>query len=308
MSARMSAPLSEIAIANTAERPAAAGLRLQRLKSFLRRASRESFLHFLLLGAVLFAVNERLEERSKFTHITVTQQTVRGIAENYRLQYGVTPTAHQLDNLVDEYVREEVFYHEALKLGLDRDDEIIRRRLVQKYEFLQQDLGLAHEPTETELRRYYTEHQQDYRTPARVSFTHVYFSPDARGEEAAKSDALRLASSLNAQGITRAVDHGDRFPGPTDFAAASTEELSRVFGKEGLAAEVLSVTPGLWAGPLHSGLGWHIVFVNGQRPEEQATFEAAEETVRRDFLDAIRAKRNAEVYANLKRGFAIVRE
>jgi len=299
--------MADIAVANTPVLGSPSD-RFTRLRTFLRRASRESFLHFLLLGAALFAVNEYLEERSKFTRITITQQMVSGIAENYRLQYGVNPNTRQLDTLVDEYVREEVFYHEALKLGLDRDDEIIRRRLVQKYEFLQQDLGLAHEPTQTELRSYYTEHERDYRTPERVSFTQVYFSPDERGEEGARSDALHLAANLNSNGITRAVDQGDRFPGPTDFAAASTEELSRVFGKEGLATKVLGVKPGQWSQPLRSGLGWHIVYVSGHRPEEHASFEEAEDSVRRDFLDAVRGKRNAEVYAGLKRKFSIVRE
>src|SRR5581483_441637 len=93
--------------------------------TFLARAIREPFLHFLLLGALLFAVNEYLEQRSKFTHVRITPQIVEGISTNYALQYGTPPTRAQLESLVDEYVREEVFYHEALKRGLDRDDEII---------------------------------------------------------------------------------------------------------------------------------------------------------------------------------------
>ena len=275
---------------------------------FLRRAVHEPFLHFLLLGALLFAINEYLEQRSKFTHITVTPQIVQGIATNYALQYGMQPTGAQLDSLVDEYVREEVFYHEALKLGLDRDDEIIRRRLVQKYEFLQQDLAVQQQPTRKELETYYQAHLQDYRTPERVTFTQVYFSPDRRGEEGARRDALRTAGDLRVRGIPRAVEEGDRFDGPSDYSASSQEELSRVFGKEGLARAVFSLPLHQWSEPIHSGLGWHLVLVSEHRSSELATFEQAEDTVRRDYLESLRMQRNAEAYARLKRNFVIERE
>jgi hypothetical protein len=278
------------------------------LRPFLQRAIREPFLHFLLLGAALFALNEYLEERSRFTRITITPEVVQGIAANYTLQYGAKPTGAQLDSLVDEYIREEVFYHEALKLGLDRDDEIIRRRLVQKYEFLQQDLALEQDPTRDQLKAYYNEHVADYRTPERVSFTQIYFSPDVRGEAGARADAQRTAARLRDLGATRSVDEGDRFAGPTDYAAASSEELSRVFGKEGLAHDIFSVPLQRWSEPIHSGLGWHVVLVTTRRPPELASFEESENTVRRDYLESIRARRNTEVYAELKRHFIIVRE
>src|SRR5581483_740946 len=182
-------------------------------------------------GALLFAVNEYLEQRSKFTHVRITPQIVEGISTNYALQYGTPPTRAQLESLVDEYVREEVFYHEALKRGLDRDDEIIRRRLVQKYEFLQQDLAIQQEPTRKQLQAYYTDHLENYHAPERVTFTQVYFSPDGRGERGAREDALRVAGELRARGVFRAVEEGDRFDGPSDYAAASEEELRRVFGR-----------------------------------------------------------------------------
>jgi len=272
----------------------------------LRRVLREPFLHFVLLGAALFGVSEYLEARAKYTEIHITPDAVRGIAENYRLQYGSAPAPGQLAALVDAYTREEVFYHEALKLGLDKDDEIIRRRLVQKYEFLQQDLGVTREPTDAELEAFYRQHTGRYRVPPKVAFTQVYFSPDAHGEAGARAQALKLAQVLNARGVTRAPQEGDRFPGPTDFAALSAEELVRVFGKDGLASEIFNQTPHRWVAPLRSGLGWHLVYVNERLPEQLATFEEARDTVRRDYLESERAGRNERVYAKLKRGFTVV--
>lgn len=279
-----------------------------RLPAGARALLREPFFHFLLLGAVLFGVNQYLEARSRFTHIGITRQTVQGIAENYRLQYGSSPTSQRLDALVEARIREEVFYHEALRLGLDRDDEIVRRRLAQKYEFLQQDLEIVAEPSEQTLRAFFDANQQRYELPSTVSFSHVYFSADSRGEEGARADAARIASALTARGVTRATDEGDPFPGPTDFARASQTELGRVFGREGLAERVFATQTNGWSDPIVSGLGWHIVYVNAREPARLPGFANVREVVRRDYLEGAQVKRNDEVYEKLKRGFVIERE
>jgi hypothetical protein len=299
--------MSEVAIARGAGAAAAARLPAGWAR-VLRRAAREPFAHFLLLGAVLFGVNEYLEARSKFTHITITPDVVSGIVENYRLQYGLAPTPRQLAALVESFIREEVFYHEALRLGLDRDDEIIRRRLVQKYEFVQQDLDLAHAPTDEELRAFFDANPQRYQLPGKVSFSHVYFSPDARGEDGARADGARLAVALSARGVTRAPEEGDRFPGPTDYAAASEEEVGRVFGREGLAAEVFGLEPNRWSGPIRSGLGWHLVYVSARQPAAEQSFDVARDAVRRDYMEAARGRRNEQTYEKLRKSYVIARE
>ena len=278
------------------------------LRSLGARIAREPFVHFILLGAAMFFVNHHLEERSRFTRITITRDQVRGIADNYRLQYGVLPETRQLDVLVDNFIREEIFYHEALKLGLDADDEIIRRRLVQKYEFLQQDLATPAEPTDSQLLDYYHRHLEHYRHPQTVTFTHVYFAPDGRGDRAAREAAQMEASSLNLQGLTRAVDEGDRFPGTYDFASLSRDELARVFGKEGLAQNVFAVEPNHWSQPLRSGLGWHTVYVSARQPGRQAGFDEARADVRRDYVESERDRRNADTVAKLRSSFEIIRE
>lgn len=278
------------------------------LTRFAGRIAREPFFHFILLGAAMFAINHHLEERSRFTQITITREQVRGIAENYRLQYGGLPSPQQLEALVDNFAKEEIFYHEALKLGLDGDDEIIRRRLVQKYEFLQQDLATPAEPTQSQLLDYYHQHLDQYRRPQTVTFTHVYFSPDLRGENGAREAAQALGSNLNFQGLSRAVDQGDRFPGTYDFAALSREELARVFGKEGLAEAIFNVEANHWSTPLRSGFGWHTVYVSARQPGRQAAFDEAREDVRRDYIETERNRRNDETLVKLRKSFEIVRE
>ena len=126
---------------------------------------REPLLHFVLLGAAIFGLNHYFDERARFSRITVTQDEIRSLADNYRLQYGGLPTPQELQALVDNFIKEEILYRQAKKLGLDVNDEIIRRRLVQKYEFLQQDLATPVEPTESQLREYYRRHADRYLRP-----------------------------------------------------------------------------------------------------------------------------------------------
>lgn len=294
------------------ERPATASQRVTRspgaLRGALARAAREPFLHFVVLGALLFGLGEYLEARANFSRITITRDAVAGIITNYQLQYGITPVGRQLGSLLDQYVREEVFYHEALRLGLDRNDEIIRRRLVQKYEFLQQDLGIAHEPSEAELRSYFRAHEAQYQVPAKLTFTQVYFSPDHRGDEAARNAALRLRPQLAASHATRAAEQGDPFPGPTDYSALTQQDVARVFGSGSLTDAIFKLPPGEWSAPLRSGLGWHLIYLDGVQPARLATFEEASAALRRDYLEAERSRHNDEAFAKLKRNFTIVRE
>jgi parvulin-like peptidyl-prolyl isomerase len=278
------------------------------IRQALRRAAREPFLHFLLLGAALFIVNHLLEERARFTRITLTKNQAQGIAENYRLQYGGLPSPQQLDALVEQFIREEIFYHEALKLGLDTDDEIIRRRLVQKYEFLQQDLATPAEPTEAQLLAHYQQNLQQYRSPETVTFTHVYFSTDIRGDAGAQRAAEEAAAALNVQGLTRAADRGDRFPGVLDFSALSSDELARVFGREGLTRAISTVELNRWSEPLRSGFGWHTVYVSARQAGRQLPFAQVRGEVLRDYTEAERERRNRETVAKLRNHFQIVRE
>jgi peptidyl-prolyl cis-trans isomerase C len=279
-----------------------------RLSFGWRQLLTEPFLHFLVLGALLFGIDQYLEARSKFTHVVITPEIVRGIAENYRLQYGSLPTQERLDALLEARIREEVFYREALRLGLDQDDEIIRRRLVQKYEFLQHDLEIIAEPDEQTLRAFFDANQRRYQLPDTVSFSHIYFSPDTRGEQGARADAAHIASALTTVGVSRAPDEGDPFPGPSDFARVSQDELSRVFGREGLASGVFALPASRWSDPIRSGLGWHIVYVNSRESARSASFHDVREVVRRDYLEAAQAKRNDAAYEKLQRGFVIERE
>jgi parvulin-like peptidyl-prolyl isomerase len=214
----------------------------------------------------------------------------------------------QLNDLVNQFIKEEVFYHEALRLKLDQDDEIIRRRLVQKYEFLQQDLGTPQDPSQADLRAFYRLHTNNYKIPERLTFSHVFFSIDRSGDEAAKARAVRVLAGLNRERVTRAPDGGDSFPGAVDYAGDTPTQVRRAFGASALSEEVFKIGPGYWAGPLRSGFGWHLVYVTAHESASVAAYEDVQDAVLRDYIDAERDVRNAEALDSLKKHYTIVRE
>jgi hypothetical protein len=282
--------------------------RSDRLRRSLSWIVREPFFQFLALGALLFAASEYLEARSNFARIDISRTQVEGIQNNYRLQYGASPTPEQLNDLVDQFIKEEVFYHEALRLKLDQDDEIIRRRLVQKFEFLQQDLGTPKEPSEADLKAYYQAHTKNYEIPERLTFSQVFFSVDRSGDDAAKARAERALAALNQQRVTRAPDSGDSFPGAVDYSGVTPTQVRRAFGASSLSEEIFRSAPDAWTGPLRSGFGWHLVFVKSHEPAGIASYEAVQDAVRRDYVEAERGIRNAQALESLKKHFSIVRE
>ncbi|MFL6603938.1 MAG: peptidyl-prolyl cis-trans isomerase [Steroidobacteraceae bacterium] len=214
----------------------------------------------------------------------------------------------QLRAIVDNFIKEEILYRQAKTLCLAVNDEIIRRRLVQKYEFLQQDLATPVEPTESQLREYYRRHSDRYRRPETVTFTQVYFSPDARGDGGARDAGQELASNLNRRGATRAADQGDQFSATADFAAASRDELRSVFGREGLAEAIFSVEINHWSAPLRSGFGWHTVYITSRQPAAEASLDEVLKSVRLDHLGAERDRRNMEAFRKLRESFQVGRE
>ena len=269
---------------------------------------KEPFFQFIALGAALFAASAYLAARANFAHIDITRTQIEGITNNYRLQYGASPTAEQLTGLIDQFVKEEVFYHEALRLKLDRDDEIVRRRLVQKYEFLQQDLRTPKDPSATDLRAFYRLHAKNYEIPERLTFSHVFFSIDRSGDSVTQARAERALMALKGQQITRAPDRGDPFPGAFDYAEVTPTQVRRAFGSGTLSDRIFKTAPGSWAGPFRSGFGWHVVFVVAREPAGIASFGDVRDVVRRDYLDAERNSRNAEAFEKVKAHFTIVRE
>lgn len=220
------------------------------------------------------------------------------------MQWQRPPTPDELQGLIEAYIREEILCREALALGLDRDDTIIRRRLAQKFEFVTEDLAAPPEPTREELAQFLEQHLDRYEIPARVSFVHVYFSPDRRSGSA-EEDARRALESLRAG--ADAAAHGDPFLLDLEFHDKSVAELEHQFGED-LARAIMTVELNAWQGPVLSAFGWHVVKLAERRAARLPQLTEVEERVRRDWEAAHRVRANEEMFARLRARYEVVVE
>ena len=234
---------------------------------------REPLFQFAILGVALFVVYSVAADRQashESTMIRITGSEIDLLSATFQRQWQRPPTDFELENLIDARVREEVLYREAVAVGLDTNDMIVRRRMVQKMEMLSQDLALLADPTDGELQAFFDENKEDYRIPPEFSFSHIYFNLDNRGADA-EADALKVLEDLRAQNPppARAPERGDRFMLGHDFADRSSREVAREFGME-FADTLTELEPG-WQGPVLSGYGLHLVFlakrVEGRIPD-----------------------------------------
>lgn len=270
---------------------------------------REPLLHFLLVGGLLFAADAVLNDAALPAEpvIRISEEEVAGLQARWLRQYQRPPAPEELRGLIDDRVREEVLYREALAMGLDRDDSIVRRRLAQKLEFLVEDVAAARAPSEAELAAFFAEHQERYRLPARVSFSHLYFSPSRRGP-AAEADARLVLAGLGADlQAGAASDPGDGFLPGQSFDRLSAEEVAAVFGPE-FAQAVNEVEPGAWAGPIASAYGWHLVRVNRLSQARLPALDEVADRVRQDWAYAQQRQANEAVFAQLLARYEVVIE
>ena len=270
----------------------------------LRPLLREPLTHFLVLGILIFAVSHWLESRSQRYVITIAPGDLTRIENSYVQQYGANPTPAQLRTMVDNTVREEIYLREALALGLDKDDEIVRRRLAQKYQFLQADMATPRQPSQAELRRWFDTHAAQFAEPARRTFDQRYFAIDQRGEAAARQLAATAAGRLG-QGQPAAI--GDEFPGPKVTARLARDDTERLFGSAEFARAVFAAQPGRWIGPVRSGFGWHVVRVTDSTPARPRGFAEARQDALAAWQEQDRDARNDAAYRALLARYTVSR-
>jgi peptidyl-prolyl cis-trans isomerase C len=273
-----------------------------------RAALREPLLHFAILGAAIFAVAESVEHYNSQYRVEISNQDINRLAESYRQQYGALPSDDQLDTLVKNFVKEEILYREALSLDLHQGDEIVRRRLAQKFTFLQQDLALLNQATTDDIRRYYDDNLDRYTELEKRSFSHVYFSPDGIGDSAARARAESALAVLRSEVPERAPELGDVFPGSSDLAEIDFGTTERLFGKSELAEEIYRAPVGSWAGPFRSGFGWHLVRVGSESPSRVVPFEEVQDIVRQDLQDSRRDALNQQALDRVTQKYSVIHE
>jgi hypothetical protein len=272
----------------------------------VRDLIREPLLQFILLGVVLFGLYYLLRNESPGDdrRIVISSQQVDQLSAIFQKQWMRPPTEGELQGMLDGFVREEVLYREAKSLGLDRDDSVVRRRLAQKIEFLAQDLATQVEPSDSELETFFKEHPDLFREPPRISFEHVYVSVDSRGAEAA-ADAEAILAALRSGADPS--EQGDRFMLQRRYIGRSPDEVARHFGR-GFAEELLELPTGEWVGPVESGYGLHLVFIEGVEEAFLPDFAEIRPEVRDEYFSFRRREVDEQFYSQLREGYEVVIE
>jgi len=266
----------------------------------MKRILKEPLVHFVLLGAAMFVAYSLVSKGTSGEpgKIVVTQGQLASMRMGFSRTWQRPPTREEWEGLIRDRVREEVYYREALALGLDKDDLIIRRRLRQKFEFVSEDLAAPKEPSNEELQAYLNAHAATFATERRFSFRQVYLNPKRHGVDLAREADRLLAGLKQAGAKTNLAPLGDPFLLDHEFENASAREVRNTFGEK-FAAALGNLAPGQWQGPVESGYGVHVVFLAGRTEGRLPALEDVREAVRREWAHAQRLEAAARFYQAL---------
>jgi hypothetical protein len=275
----------------------------------MKKLIREPFIHFIFLGAAIFLAYHFLSTRNDNQpgKIVITQGEITSMVIGFSRTWQRPPTHEELEGLIRDRVREEVYSREAIAMGLDRDDPIIRHRLQQKLEFVTDDIAAVAEPTDAELTDYLKTHAATFGGDRKFTFSQVYLDPNGRREHLTQ-DANELLIQLRKQGLDVDLSSlGDVFLLEHRFEATPTAEISKQFGEK-FAAKLADAPIGQWFGPVESGYGMHLVFVEARSERRLPELAEVRDAVRREWTNARRLESNEKLFQNLLKHYEVVIE
>jgi hypothetical protein len=279
------------------------------MKKFLR----EPLVHFLIIGGGLFLLfgifNNPAGPQSG--RIVITTGQIDFLKANFTRTWKRSPTEKELQGLTESYVRNEIFYREALAMGLDRDDAVIRQRLKQKLEIMSDDLAGLAIPTDEELQQFLETHPKRFSSEPQVAFRHVFFNSDKRGY-AAVEEAKALLAELSRPESKRNPDMlpgmtGDNLMLPKSFDLSGASVIARFFGKP-FSLDIMKIKPGQWAGPIRSGFGHHLVLVSQKTESRLPELSEIRKTVEQEWSVVNKTELKNNLYKKLKEKYTIVFE
>ena len=270
---------------------------------------REPLLHFLLIGAALFILyglqNDKPVDDGKC--IVITEADIDRLLTLWEKKWQRLPTRPELDGMIEAQIREEVLYREALAMGLDKEDAIVRRRLAQKVDFIFSDLASQAQPDDTKLADYLVKHADRFEIPARISFQQIYLNSDKRGDKTG-SDAEELLTELSqSNSSVDTLAAGDSFMFGQEYDDMTEHDVARLFGKD-FAEKLFSLSPGDWQGPVRSGYGLHLVEISSKTMASLPQLGAVREKVLNEWLSEQRRTMNEAFYQNLRSRYDVVIE
>ncbi len=269
----------------------------------MKKLLQEPLVHFLLIGLGIFLVHSFIgSNQDAMDEIVITDSDVTHMVEVWKLTWQREPTEEELAGLISSAIRQEILYKEALKMNLDHDDEVVKRRLAQKMDFLSNDISaIINQPSDEVLKKYYAEHLEKYKLPARYSMQQVVFTFDNYAnpkEEAEKTlKRIRLGRTDPAK-LKKALSL------PTRYTDVPANRLHTELGGN-LASELSNLPMNEWAGPLQSGFGWHLVRVENKKEPRLPDFEQIRDALERDYAYEKERESRERIYEELRKGYNI---
>lgn len=257
--------------------------------------TREPMVHFLAAGAALFALfawqGEPADPASRAIDVGLEDRA--RLALQYERIMKRPPTDAELDTLTQQYVREEVLYREALRLGLDRDDAVVRKRMANKMDFLAQSMAETVEPSDEVLAKWLTDHPERFAREVRYGFDQRFFADRAAAQAAL--GRLRVGGAVQGEPISL----------PLSVEGASRSRAAEQFG-EAFVGALDAVEPGDgWSGPVASGFGWHVVRLRTREAGAVPPLAEIRERVENDWRAETIARRRDEAYALLRDAYTV---
>ena len=274
---------------------------------FWRGLLREPLLHFLLLGAAIFLLYQGQRPANVLAdkEIRVDTGQVDQLIAGFTRTWQRSPSKQEAAGLVENFIREEIYYREALTLGLDRDDVMIRRRMQQKLEFILEDVAMSAEPSDAELKAFMAASAERYSHQPSFTFQQVFLNPAQRGEELATDTQLLLTRLNSETNLPKQPLPGDPSLLPPEVRDWPLTTVVSNFG-EGFATALAGIEPGRWTGPLQSGLGTHLVKLLDYRPGRLAALADIREGVRSEWLAQRRNELADATYQQMRRQYKVV--
>lgn len=275
----------------------------------MRKLLREPLLHFMLLGFGLFLLHGwvGIAASASDTSIVITQGRIEQLKTGFSRMHQREPNDAELKSMIDDAIREEILYREAKALGLDQDDTIVRRRLSQKLQFVSEDVASVPEPTDAQLQAFLTTNPDRFRSETRYSLSHVYLDPQQHGQRMEADTQSLLAALRPLGGGGDASKLGDAFLLGYVFRDVKASEVVRLFGAR-FETALRTLPTGQWQGPVTSGYGAHLVFIDERDDDRVAELDQVRDEVRRAWLDEQRRQANERLYADLRKRYDVLVE
>ena len=269
------------------------------------RLLREPLVHFLLIGASMFAIyawRSGADSEPTREQIVVTAGRIKQLNVIFQKTWQRPPTSAEMKGLIDEFVLEEAYYRKAVAIGIDRDDTVIRRRLRQKLEFLTDDAAALVSATDEDLAAYLAEHADTFRESPKYSFRQVYFNPDRHADK----DATWFADQVERLRAGES-EIGDPSLIAESFVDAPRQAVDGSFGT-GFSTSLDELELETWQGPIRSGIGLHLILLENRVEGRLPSLDEIRPIVEREWSNVQRIANRKAMDAELLKAYEVVIE